>query len=130
MTSFFAYNNMVKDMKLDEFKNFVKSRPYLVDYVKNNKMTWQKFYEIYDLYGENDSIWNDFKDNSTSSNNSETNIINTIKGIANLVKGIDLKSVQKALTSLDKAIEAFKGFNSNEANNVYEERPKNKYFED
>ena len=72
MTSFFAYNNMVKDMKLDEFKNFVKSRPYLVDYVKNNKMTWQKFYEIYDLYGENDSIWNDFKDNSTSSNNSET----------------------------------------------------------
>ena len=37
-------------------------------------MTWQKFYEIYDLYGEDDSIWNDFKDNDTVNDN---NIINT-----------------------------------------------------
>ena len=115
-------------MKLDDFKKFVRTKPYLINYVKNNKMTWQKFYEIYDLYGEDDSIWDDFKDNTTTSSND--NIVNTIKGITNLVKGIDLKSIQKDLTSLDKAIEAFKGFNHNETNDVYEERPKNKYFED
>ena len=111
-------------MKIDEFKKFVRAKPYLINYVKNNKMTWQQFYEIYDLYGEDDSIWNDFK-----KNNSDTNLTNTIKGVFNLFKGIDLNSVQKALTSLDKAIEAFKGFN-NSSNDIYEERPKNKYFED
>ncbi len=110
---------------IDEFKKFVRENPHLINYVKSNKMTWQQFYEIYDLYGPNDNIWNDFKDNS-----SQDNITSTIKGIVNLVKGIDLKSIQKALTSLDKAIEAFKGFNSNENNEIYQERPKNKFFED
>ena len=113
---------------IDEFKKFVRAKPYLINYVKNNKMTWQQFYEIYDLYGADDKIWNDFKDNSVS-NNSDT-VVSTIKGIINLAKGIDLKSVQKALTSLDKAIEAFKGFNNNETGEEYFERPKNKYFED
>ncbi len=111
-------------MKLDAFKDFVRENPYLINYVKNDKMTWQKFYEIYDLYGEDDSIWNDFKSNSS---NNDTSILNTLKGIVKLFKGIDLNSVQKALVSLDKAIETFKGINNNE---VYEERPKNKYFED
>lgn len=120
-------------MKLDSFKTFVKNNPYLVNYVKNNKMTWQKFYEIYDLYGEDDSIWNDFKNNNSSTSTNTSNISSTFKEIINLVKGIDLASVQKALTSLDKAIEAFKGFNSNNNSSnpsSYEERPKNKYFED
>lgn len=112
-------------MKLESFKTFVKNNPYLVSYVKNDKMTWQKFYEIYDLYGEEDSIWNDFKNNDNSSN-----ITNTFKEIINLVKGIDLNSVRKALTGLDKAIEAFKGFNNDNSSSIYEERPKNKYFED
>ena len=117
-------------MKIDAFKNFVKNNPYLVKYVTNNKMTWQKFYEIYDLYGPDDKIWNDFKDN-TSPNTASSNIGSTFKEIVNLVKGIDLNSVQKALTSLDKAIEAFKGFNNGNNNSYqYEERPKNKYFED
>lgn len=120
---------MVKDMSIESFKQFVRDNPYLVNYVKNNKMTWQKFYEIYDLYGPDDSIWNDFKNNNLTSN-SETSLINTFKGIVSLFKGIDLNSVQKALTSLDKAIDAFKGFNNNEKTEIYEERPKNKYYED
>ena len=114
-------------MKLDAFKKFVKNNPYLVNYVKNDKMTWQKFYEIYDLYGEEDNIWNDFKNNTDTNTNSS--ITTTLKEIVNLVKGIDLNSVRKALTSLDKAIEAFKGFNNNDTK-TYEERPNNKYFED
>ena len=49
-----------------------------------------------------------------------------------LFKGVDLNTVQKTLSSLDKAIEAFKGFNgnNNDLRNNYEERPKYKYFED
>lgn len=118
-------------MKIDEFKDFVRNNPHLINYVKNKKMTWQQFYEIYDLYGESDKIWDDFKDNVTNNTTTSSNLVNTIKEIFGLVKGIDLNNVRKALTSLDKAIEAFKGFNNDSnTSSKYEERPKNKYFED
>jgi hypothetical protein len=35
--------------KIDNFKLFVKNNPNLITYVKNNTMSWQKFYELYDL---------------------------------------------------------------------------------
>ncbi len=117
-------------MKKEQFKLFVQNHPNLVQYVKNKEMTWQQFYEIYDLYGENNSIWNTFNDNNKSSNSS---LMTTIKDFFDLFKGIDLNGVQKALVSLDKAIEVFKGWNNsgnNSNTNNYEERPKYKYFED
>ena len=41
---------------LDNFKNFVKNNPHLITYVNNGSYTWQKFYEMYDLYGEKHDI--------------------------------------------------------------------------
>lgn len=117
-------------MKIEEFKRFVRENPHLIKYVTDKKMTWQQFFEIYDLYGADDKIWNDFKDNVNNSDNNYS-FVNTLKEIFGLVKNIDLNGVQKALTSLDKAIEAFKSFNSeNIGQEGYQERPKNKYFED
>ena len=46
---------------LDAFKTFVKANPTFASYIKDGSMTWQKFYELYDMYGEDSSIWNDFK---------------------------------------------------------------------
>ena len=39
--------------KLTSFKEFVKNNPSLVKFVKEDKMTWQKFYEMFDLYVSN-----------------------------------------------------------------------------
>jgi hypothetical protein len=47
-------------MSKDSFKAFVSKKPELAEYVKDNTMTWQKFYEIYDIYGENEEIWNKY----------------------------------------------------------------------
>ena len=44
----------------EKFKDFVKNNPILLKYVKENKMTWQQFYEIYDLYGEDKEAWKDY----------------------------------------------------------------------
>ena len=44
-------------MAKEQFKEFVKTKPELATYVENNEMTWQKFYELYDLYGEDETIW-------------------------------------------------------------------------
>ena len=118
-------------MKKEAFKKFVNNNPHLINYVRDNKMTWQQFYEIYDLYGENNSIWNTFKKDDNNVTSSSDNVVKTIKDLFGLLKGIDLKKVQNTISSIDKAIDAFKGV-TDEKKDIpqYEERPKYKYFED
>jgi hypothetical protein len=55
-------------MTKEDFKNFVRNKPELASYVTNGDRTWQKFYELYDIYGEDESIWNKYtKKTNTSS---------------------------------------------------------------
>ena len=109
-----------------EFKDFVRKNTSLIKFVENGETTWQKLYELYDLYGENSSIWDKYlKTNSLNANNS-------FKDLINFIKGIDLNNVQKGISSIDKAIDAFKDIIPSKDNNVenYEPRPTYKYFED
>ena len=48
------------NMSKDNFKKFVSNHPELVNYVKNNNVTWQSLYELYDLYGEDNKVWNKY----------------------------------------------------------------------
>ncbi len=86
--------------KKDNFKNFVSRNPVLADYVDNNSMTWQKFYELYDLYGEDNSIW----DKYLNSNNTRLKKDDIVGELASLVKGIDLDSIQNHVNNAQKAI--------------------------
>ena len=45
--------------KVKLFKEFVSHNPEFIDSVNNGKTTWQKLYELYDLYGEDTSVWSD-----------------------------------------------------------------------
>ena len=63
-------------MKKEEFKQFAKENPKLIKFVKNNEMTWQKFYEMYDLYGKDENIWKDYIGESEQQiNTNKTTII-------------------------------------------------------
>ena len=53
-------------MSKESFKLFARLHPELADSVINNNITWQKLYELYDIYGENSSVWNQYL-NTTSS---------------------------------------------------------------
>ena len=123
-------------MSKDSFKEFVKRNNNLINIVEKGETTWQKLYELYDLYGENSSIWNKYLNNNTINNNSNVNIsnlTNNFKEIINFVKGIDLNSIQKGLNGLDKAIDAFKDILPDKPkvpDNIYEPRPNYTYYED
>ena len=43
-------------MEKEKFKSYVKLHPELITFVKNNEMSWQKFYELYSLYGEDEKV--------------------------------------------------------------------------
>ena len=46
-------------MSKESFKKFIKTRPELAKAVFNNKTTFQKLYELYDMYGEDSDVFNE-----------------------------------------------------------------------
>lgn len=78
------------------FKEFAKKHPSLNEYVANGSMTWQKFYEMYDIYGENSDIWQKyFKSNDRSFD------FNKIKDVIN---NMDVDNISKHLDSAKKTL--------------------------
>ena len=124
-------------MSKEGFKRFVRSHPELVNHVNNGTMSWQKFYEMYDIYGENNSIWTKYQETNDSTDNNDTKSSfstvgdTSIKDLFNMVKKIDLESVRKGAEGLQKAIALVQDFGtSNNTNNNYQARPLYKHLED
>lgn len=120
--------------KIDEFKEFVRKNPSLISQVKNNNMTWQQFYEFYDLYGEDKNIWNNYiRDNNIGNNNNSKNTSSSLTEIINMAKNMDVNKVQEGIVSLQKAIglvsDLFVKDNTNKTSE-YKPRPLYKHFED
>lgn len=90
---------------IDDFKLFVKKNPKLINYVRNNTMSWQKFYELYDLYGDDNSIWEEYlkEDNKEKAVVSSKNS-NGFSNILDMAKNIDADRLQDSITSIQKAI--------------------------
>ena len=89
-------------MSLDNFKGFVKENPKLVNFVKNGEMTWQKFYELYDMYGEDSSVWNEYAEKIDDKKNSTT-----LNDVIKMAKNIDIDKLQDGVNSLSKAVSLF-----------------------
>ncbi len=92
--------------KIDNFKLFVKNNPNLITYVKNNTMSWQKFYELYDLYGEDNSVWNEYlnKDTTVNSTKTESKKSSKFSDILDMAKNLDTNKLQDGISSVQKAI--------------------------
>ena len=116
--------------KKEEFKEFVKTKPELVDFIKNGEMTWQKFYEIYDIYGSDESAWERYRKSEKASLGAG------ISSITDLVKNIDVESIQKHINTAQKALGVVQELTNKPANisNIPKgpltPRPLNKFFED
>lgn len=116
----------------EEFKLFVKKRPELIKYVNSGKMTWQKFYEQWSLYGEDENIWKEYK--TLDNINKESDSFN-ISTITNMLKKIDMNQVKKGVNSLQKVVEllqsiVLKDSKSPSKDDLYEPRQLFKKFED
>ena len=113
-------------MSKEEFKSFVRRNPSLASYVKNNNTTWQNLYEVFELYGENSTVWNDYlKDNGSRLSNSFNEIINTIKAI-------DLDKLQNGINSIQNTISLIQNFGSDKTgvSNNYEPRYRYHHMDD
>ena len=112
--------------KKEEFKEFVKKNPKLVKYVRNGEGSWQKFYEIYDLYGENEDAWKEYLGIAAT-----TATVGAIDALSWL-KNINLDSVQSGVANIQKMLGMVQELTNKEEkpNQEYKPRPVYKHFED
>ncbi|MDD6323423.1 MAG: spore coat protein YlbD [Bacilli bacterium] len=110
----------------EKFKEFVKNNPILLKYIKNGKMTWQKFYEIYDMYGENEEAWSEFF--------TKDDLVKTTSGfdLVSFVKNLDLDGIQNGVNSIQRVLSLFQDMSKekNKPQDVYKPRPIYKHFDD
>lgn len=106
----------------ENFKKFVKANPKLIEYVHNNNTSWQKLYEIYILYGEDEKVWNDY---ITSKNQK-------INELINIIKKLNLESIKNGVDSLQKAISILQEMTSKtkDESEIYEKRKKYEDLDD
>lgn len=132
-------------MKKEEFKEFVKNNPKLINYVKSNEMTWQKFYEMYDLYGEDNSVWDSYiktEKNSEIETNDKINKIAktgiaglTLSEVVNWFKNVDLDGLQESIGNVQRVLGVVQDFSKKDTSKTtpketYKPRPLYKHFED
>lgn len=137
-------------MSKETFKAFARNHPELASAVMKGEASWQKFYELYDIYGENNRVWDSYFTTAVSAASAST-IDSTLQSSAlpsstfqpsafrdffNTFKNIDLDSVQKGVTNLQKTVGLLQdiGLGTKNQSNIpsssYEPRPMYKYFED
>ena len=93
----------------EDFKRFVKANPKLINYVKEKDISWQKLYEIYALYGEDEKIWNEY-------------IIDKNKGLDDLIiliKKFNLESIKSTIDGIQKVISIIQDLTKEEKSEEY-----------
>ncbi len=122
-------------MSKENFKQFAVKNTALASHVNNGSMTWQRFYEMYEMYGENNNIWSSYLTNDPTSNRaadtSSSGKETTVKDLVNMVKSIELEKVQKGIDGIQRTISLIQELGGSKASeSTYEPRPIYKHLSD
>lgn len=124
-------------MSKEGFKIFARSHPELASFVMSGKATWQKLYELYDIYGDSSEIWKKYISNTTNAITSSSidNGDVSFRDVFNSIKNMDMDSFQKGIENLQKTVGLLQeiGIGSGGANLMnrpYQPRPLYRHLED
>lgn len=126
--------------KKEDFKVFVAGHPNLLTLVKNKTHSWQDLFEVYDLYGEDEKLWESYLSNRdvnpSVSQDSSRDKMNSLSELTKLFKNVNIDNVQKYIDTAQKAIGVIqeltgsKGVGDALTKGPSVSRPINKIFED
>lgn len=117
-------------MSKETFKSFARLHPELANTVLSGNATWQQLYELYEIYGENNKVWDSYF--PSSSVDSISHSANTIKDFIHTFQNLDMDSVQKGITNIQKTIGLLQdiGIGNKKDALSYEAKPIYQKFED
>lgn len=84
--------------QIQAFKTFIRTMPKAATLVHEGKYTWQQLYEMYDMYGEDHEIWQQFKEKNTTSS------ILDLQTLLNLLKSVDMDALLSSMQGLEKVL--------------------------
>ena len=84
--------------KMEEFKKFASSRPFLKKKVDNKEVTWQELFEKYDIFGEIDPI---FKEENKEQKRNDTS---SFSSFMDMLNNIDIDKITEGLNGMKKVL--------------------------
>lgn len=116
----------------EKFKDFVKKNPVLLKHVKDGKMTWQNFYEIYDIYGEDENAWKDYLTPVATVAAAGATAATSSFDLMSFLKNLDLDSIQEGVNSMQRVLGLLQDMSPGKtpAAETRKPRPLYKHFED
>ncbi|MBB6282045.1 MULTISPECIES: YlbD family protein [Geobacillus] len=91
---------------VEQFKQFVKKHPKIVQEVRSGKKTWKQVYEDWYLFGEDDEIWDSYREASGKKKEEEKGTNKWLDKLAAMLGQLDAAEVQKHLANVQQAITA------------------------
>lgn len=110
---------------VQKFKQFVRHHPKMIQIVRNGEKTWQQFYEEWYLLGEQDAVWNTYKENPVETKQAavQTNVMHEgeskkdwVGQMLTFIKNMNVDQMQQHLAnvtnvigSVQQVVQSFKG---------------------
>lgn len=96
---------------VQQFKEFVKNNPKIISDVRKGNATWQELFEEWYLLGEDDSRWDEYKEQgeSTASSQKGEGKKEWLPQIMGAIKNMDPNQLQGHITNLNHALGAIQG---------------------
>lgn len=95
---------------VQQFKEFVKLHPMLVQEVRKDNKSWQEVFEDWYLLGENDAVWKQYK--GTLDEEEEVTEKEKVDFMAQMISGIknmDVNTVNHHISNLSSTISTIQG---------------------
>ncbi|HEX6594819.1 MAG TPA: spore coat protein YlbD [Bacillota bacterium] len=94
-------NNLHGTVK--EFKQFINEHPKLREEIRRSGRTWQEYYEKWILLGEDDAMWEPYKNEKNTSTEKEKNP-ELFQHLLKIVDKMDFDKVQKNVHQLNETV--------------------------
>ncbi|GAC91264.1 hypothetical protein KN10_1700 [Anoxybacillus flavithermus NBRC 109594] len=86
-------------MSIEQFKQFVKKHPKLIEEVRQGKKTWKELYNDWYVFGEDDDMWDEYRSSDVKQDQGDL-----MQKLASYVKHLDVNELQTYITNVQQAI--------------------------
>ena len=95
---------------VQQFKEFVKKHPKLVQEVRKGNKDWQEVFEDWYLLGENDVVWKQYRDGEQQQEDDKKDSkADFMSQMLSAVKKMDMNTVNHHITNMSSTISTIQG---------------------